>query len=404
LHDTEADVTACPLIDYENSELASTLAELGPINNHTSTPDDTGEIVITSLILDSPNSKFPPLAGERAFISNSISTPITANVDLEAQLRELKEHCEKHKRDLKSTRNEVTTARYEMTKLKIAHAEELKKLQEKIATQQDSGLEGFHDGPAADRETLVATNRKLVKENLKLQERLKKLRDSKDMLKTSHCAIVAELGLNHAAALDELRKKVDDLVKDQKCKAPLVSVGEAVRLRFLEYAREGPPREAGYQANVWIKSQGDAAAHRGDMEADAALFKLEHPSSHGEITVELFEKIYRTPKEDCVSFPASLRWALNAMATIRVLKPARGVKRSTGLRTKHNELAERIIALWNEDPTAQNFGETPAVSECLLQLHGLTDEIVSAERPRNQGRGIVSYLFLLLASQDFTYR
>jgi hypothetical protein len=179
LHDTEADVTACPSIDYENSELASTLAELGPINNHiftpdntggsvntspfidhlnfelpplvarlgstnkpTSTPDDTGEIVITSLILDSPNSKLPPLAGESVFISNSISTPITANVDLEAQLKELKEHCEKHKRDLKSTRNEVTTARYEMTKLKIAHAEVLKKLQEKIATQQDQGSRG----------------------------------------------------------------------------------------------------------------------------------------------------------------------------------------------------------------------------------------------------------------------
>ena len=69
-----------------------------------------------------------------------------------------------------------------------------------------------------------------------------------------------------AAANQGLQDKVTEVTRDRQKEKPLADVGVAIRLRFLENARETALSTPRNQLDNSIVSNGNSAAHRGNRE------------------------------------------------------------------------------------------------------------------------------------------
>jgi hypothetical protein len=134
-------------------------------------------------------------------------------------------------------------------------------------------------------------NRKVV-QLLPEIERLKALVQQPQLSSTS---------VARALSTTDKDKLITQLVQDRDIKEPLVAVGAAVRLRFLETAKETVLSIA---IDRDIMTDGNDAAHRGDGSADAALFKLKLIPDNDPESASLFNVLDKiSVAEHASSFP-----------------------------------------------------------------------------------------------------
>ncbi|KAE9378738.1 hypothetical protein N431DRAFT_450683 [Stipitochalara longipes BDJ] len=102
------------------------------------------------------------------------------------------------------------------------------------------------------------------------------------------------------AKFEALEKDFQKANEDKEKTKPLVEIGIAVRLRFLEQARESIMGEEGGIFNQQAIREGNQAAHNANGTADAALFTtrvLEESKPSGKSWVIVFEKLYTQSPE-----------------------------------------------------------------------------------------------------------
>jgi hypothetical protein len=126
------------------------------------------------------------------------------------------------------------------------------------------------------------------------------------------------------AQLKELEGVVeshDKLRKELKVKEPLHKVGKDIRRRYLEQALEpvlGTKLKALNHAAI---ERGNAAAHHGNGEADAALLSLITGETSTGALSAVFKNLYRyEPNSYIQSTKPNIREAIDCQATIRTLK------------------------------------------------------------------------------------
>lgn len=100
-----------------------------------------------------------------------------------------------------------------------------------------------------------------------------------------------------AEHIRNLKDQIRDLQQKSDAERPLLEVGIAFRLRFLQQNRDAAIGKIQGDGNQLILREGNAAAHSGNGAANVALFRLEILKENRDLA-KLFEGLYdRTPSE-----------------------------------------------------------------------------------------------------------
>ncbi|QSZ35188.1 hypothetical protein DSL72_008055 [Monilinia vaccinii-corymbosi] len=152
--------------------------------------------------------------------------------------------------------------------------------------QLEQNYDGLKDGYYAlkdEHDELVEDAARYRRERTEYKDDAEYYREKRDTLRT-------ELESNR----DLGQKKYQELKKAHDIREPLVKIGVAIRLRFLDQVREtalGIPRD---EADMALRANGNVAAHKDNAAADAALFKGNFvPEEYEEHAKEIFKELYR---------------------------------------------------------------------------------------------------------------
>ena len=215
------------------------------------------------------------------------------------------------------------------------------------------------------------------------------------------------------ASQSELRTRVLDLEKDLKeanedreRTKPLLEVGIAIRLRFLEQSRQTLQIEEGGDINQLSIREGNQAAHSGNGAADAALFTvgiLKENLESGEKSglAKAFKGLYENMPEYFFKWPELLRRVADSQVTMRVFKKARNGRETRQLREHYKILCQHFADRWNDFlHTKFPFFEKYLRNWYMLdKMEWLTVEIIEFDCQKN-GSGyppnLVSSNFCLL--------
>lgn len=311
----------------------------------------------------------PPVAEQpvdpiKAIIPGVTTQPVSgaasekALKELQARCKKLEEELAKKDRDLKAARYNVTAARAETAKLKTNQEEELKKQRNELLARHREEIETLNKKAAGDAEEykkLTARVKKLKKSSEKVPSLTKSMNHMEGEMKLQgmeieclkdRCAKLygmyadqtlegdswKESYFNLKEDMTELKEKHELELESQK---PYLLVGVAIRQRFLEQARPllppyvSPPMEDEKCCERWgdgdkaIINLGNAAAHSGNLDADAALFTCGFVDEEKEVGhdiclnyAELFEAIYQLKPKPARKYAPYLRGIRNCEATI----------------------------------------------------------------------------------------
>jgi len=280
--------------------------------------------------------------------------------ELQARCKKLEEELAKKERDLKAARYNVTAARAETTKLKTNQEEELKKQRNELLAQHRGEVETLKKKAAEDAEEykkLTARVKKLTKSSEKVPLLIKSMKHAEDEMKLQgmeieclkdRCATLYGMYADKTLEGESWKESYDNLnidLREMKEKhelelrkqKPLLLVGVAIRKRFLEQARPLLPpyvspmedESSCENSRVWgdgdkaIINLGNAAAHSGNLDADAALFTCgfvdeEKYVGHNIDLIygELFEAIYQLKPKPSSKYGPYLRKMRNLEATV----------------------------------------------------------------------------------------
>jgi hypothetical protein len=195
---------------------------------------------------------------------------------------------------------------------------------------------------------------------------------------------------------NQLMEKIKALERDLKnsklekeSMKPLLDVGIAVRLRFLEQAKNTYLNEQRGGLNQITIREGNQAAHSANGTADAALFTMEILKNEDALA-PAFERVYanRTPTRH-LQLPELLRRAWDCFATLSLFKGVRSGKGSKLFRKEHSSLSNDIFRKWDRRRASDYPGkfERDIRNWYLLdRLEWLTVEIVEFDRLKSGGR------------------
>jgi hypothetical protein len=302
--------------------------------------------------VDPINSIFPGVSKE----STSEAASAKALKEFQIRCKKLAEELAKKERDLKAARYNVTAARAETTKLKTNQEEELRKQRNELLAKYREEVETLNKKAAEDSEEykkLTARVKRLKKSSEKVPLLIKSMKHIEDEMKLQgmeieclkdRCATLYGMYADKTLEGDSWKESYDNLnidLREMKEKhqlelrkqKPLLLVGVAIRKRFLEQARPLlPPYVSPMEdesSRVWgdgdkaIINLGNAAAHSGNLDADAALFTCgfvdeEKYVGHNIELVygELFEAIYQLKPKPSSKFAPYLRRMRSLEATI----------------------------------------------------------------------------------------
>jgi hypothetical protein len=191
---------------------------------------------------------------------------------------------------------------------------------------------------------------------------------------------------NQSETITELTEEVSRLESDRDILAPIVKIGVDIRLRYLEDAREtalGIPRGDIDRA---IIMNGNNAAHRANVIADAVLFKQELIPDENLIDAKrIFEDLYCNPPSNYTCCSPRVDKLLDCRATIRTVKAVNNGTGSADQRDEHMEIVNQLIKM-HKDISDDKFEQDEEVRELIEKLEQLTDEIVEVDRSRYNGR------------------
>ncbi|TEY60181.1 hypothetical protein BOTCAL_0184g00020 [Botryotinia calthae] len=187
---------------------------------------------------------------------------------LGVQDQELKDQNDQQAEELNELRRQLSEKNKENSLLKT----EITALSETNSTFKHDNTKLLHE---LDHETEKCVMHQRSRNNLAHQ--LELAVDAEDYFesKEENLRLQAQIdGIKGEKA--NLQLRVNELVKDLTLKEPLVLVGAAVRLRFLEQAKEFAINKRDRpELNRELRGEGNMAAHYGNIIADESLFKLE---------------------------------------------------------------------------------------------------------------------------------
>lgn len=186
--------------------------------------------------------------------------------------------------------------------------------------------------------------------------------------------------------IGEYQTEVFALKQERDLKAPLVDVGAKVRLRYLEHAREIALNTPYSQIDRAIIMNGNIAAHRASGATDAPLFKLDLvPEEHKDEANKIYKELYQVTPDEYLNWGPNTRKLVDCNATLKSLKPGKGIGRAIGKRAEHSEFYVQLVELHGSF-TGAVFEVDHEVREKIEALADLTDEIVETERSKPRRR------------------
>lgn len=226
-------------------------------------------------------------------------------------------------------------------------------------------------------------------ELVKCKSRLKEANKSEKSLRTT---------------VNDLKSQLSSLEVDMEKKEPLVKIGAAIRLRFLEYGRELIHQVARNELDLTLIAEGNAAAHKGNGIADAALFEAGLiPDAYFVDCESLFNDLYQKRPEHFGSVGSKVARILNCQATVNVSKATNRTNDSVAQRDEHREKTDLLLLGYQGIFTKEEFETDDAVERHILRVEELADEIAKIDRgkrrrPRASQRPVRSSSYI----QDLT--
>jgi hypothetical protein len=186
-----------------------------------------------------------------------------------------------------------------------------------------------------------------------------------------------------------LERDLENSKLEKESMKPLLDVGIAVRLRFLEQAKNTYLNEQRGGLNQITIRKGNQAAHSTNGTADAALFTLGILKNEDALA-PTFERVCAnvTPTR-YLQLPELLRRAWDCFATLSLFKGVRSGKESKLSRKGHSSLTDGILGKWDRRKASDYPGkfERDIRNWYLLdRLKWLTVEIVEFDRLRSGSR------------------
>ena len=186
----------------------------------------------------------------------------------------------------------------------------------------------------------------------------------------------------------QYRDQVADYRQQLAEQAPLVRIGERVRLRFLEqerltYATDGTTREQLDQQKI---DEGNEAAHGGNGTADAAVIQsLERRRINVECYRALFKNMYSNTPEHHQIFPLRFQKVHDIRVSILA---GTGIHAGLGTEQERQEAVEVTNELWRRYDFLGMYSEAaardPEIDRLLAQAEEMKAELVNSH---NQRRG-----------------
>ncbi|KAF7924632.1 uncharacterized protein EAE97_010583 [Botrytis byssoidea] len=176
-----------------------------------------------------------------------------------------------------------------------------------------------------------------------------------------------------------LQSKVNELVQELTLKNPLVLVGAAIRLRFLEQAKEFVINKRDRpELNRELRSEGNLAAHYGNIIADESLFKLEYiPLDCLEITRRVFRELYSCYPDRRRYFDSIEIRLSNILAANRA---HRRTESSVSQRKDLMEMYQQLQILQDSDEPS-----TVEISNHVTAIELITDHIIDLDLRTRRG-------------------
>ncbi|KAL3419387.1 hypothetical protein PVAG01_09609 [Phlyctema vagabunda] len=174
-----------------------------------------------------------------------------------------------------------------------------------------------------------------------------------------------------------LKSKIAELEETQPSLEPLAEIGAAIRTRFMHQARQ---MVTGEPSNRETIKRGNAAAHRADGRADAALLNGDYMTKADFSRMSsVFKNLYKQNPMDYGSWPQKILDAIDCEATIRTTL---SIKRQLGSMPQRLQASEQMDELWRkfEALDFDTFEKNRDVQWRLDRLKLLTEEIVEAAR------------------------
>lgn len=169
---------------------------------------------------------------------------------------------------------------------------------------------------------------------------------------------------------------------EQKLKdiQPLVDIGVAIRLRFLEQAREVLYGLRRAEMDNFTIQSGNIAAHRANSIQDVALFKckLIDPEYRSEMW-DTFKQLYKVTPLDYPQSSPRMERINDCEATLKALKPARSP--AVFERIEYDQLRTLLLNL-HAEMDRDAFENNDLVRGKVQELECITERINEAERSR----------------------
>jgi hypothetical protein len=203
--------------------------------------------------------------------------------------------------------------------------------------------------------------------------------------------------LGYAEHTSYLKEQIRELQKKSAAEEPLLQVGIAVHLRFLEQNRTVAAGSARGKTNQLTLRDGNDVAHNGNGSADVALFNL-GIARETEDSAKLSEGLYKITLRLYLEWPELLRRVAESIVTMRIFKKLSRGNKTNALRAKHREIEEQLVTSWisecrmTENPV--KFQQSIGNWLKLDKFEWLTSEIVefdSKENPRSKPLTLVGF-------------
>ncbi|TGO77156.1 hypothetical protein BELL_0120g00090 [Botrytis elliptica] len=287
------------------------------------------------------------------------------------QDQELESQKDQHEEELDELRRKLSEKEQENAQLKT----EVTALSETNSTLKHDNTRLLHD---LDYETEKCVMHQRSKHNLIHQ--LELAVDAKDYFEAKEENMRLQAQIEEAEGEKaNLQLNVNKLVQDLNLKKPLMLVGAAVRLRFLEQAKEFVINKRDRpELNRELRNEGNLAAHYGNIIADESLFKLEYiPVDCLEITRRVFKELYSCyPDRHRYFDPIEIRLS-NILAANRA---HRRTESSASQRKDLMEMYQQLQVLQDSDEPS-----TVEISNHVTAIELITDDIIDLDLRTRRG-------------------
>jgi hypothetical protein len=226
----------------------------------------------------------------------------------------------------------------------------------------------------------------LERYNRELKGELKEAKKEAESLKSTVSAAKVELG-RESRKKSMLQKDIKALNQRAELLNPLVDIGVATRLRFLQHARRTIHRHRISDQDAIVIKNGNVAAHGGNGITDAAMFKA-YLVTKGHVLGQVFKDLYHCEPAEYLNQNEikMLRRMLDCEATITTVKKNNKLKESAALRKDHHQLLENLYDAQTKSRSITAWEENQKNKRWLERLEELTAEIVRLDmkRPRRK--------------------